>query len=131
MRLTTFSSLLNFAIEMEKIGYEKFSSFLKEPDESYYEIISKLKLEAEKNIKTLQTILRENVTELVMEPCDAIESEDFLIKEVNGTVLLQIKSILQKQIDFIKECIKVINLKEVKRLLEKLANKKEELIKTI
>jgi len=131
MGLASFSAILGFAIDEEKKAADFTASLLKNPDAPDLEFLKKFNADSEKNRKNLQMILQENVTELVMEPCEAINGADFAI----DPSALEAKSaplfILEKQIAFLKNASKVINLKEVKRAFDKIAEKKSSLISEI
>ncbi|MGB9561675.1 MAG: hypothetical protein ACPL6C_02570 [bacterium] len=124
MGLSTFSSLLNFAIENEKKGLNILNKLPSADREKLKEFIE----ESEKSIAKLETILRENVTEMVMEPCEPVEENDYAFEETMGDSTLLAIRIKEKQRDFLLELARVINLKEVKRAVEKLASNKNKLI---
>lgn len=119
MSLSSFSSLLDFAIKQQKDAADFFAL-----DNSLYkERFAKLHDEAKKNIKNLETILRENVAEIIMEPLEELNESDYSL-QLDGIDALQASiNILEKQTRFFQDAAKVINLKDVKRIFEKLATK--------
>ena len=131
MGLASFSAILGFAIDEEKKAADFTAMLLKNPDAPDHEFLKKFHADSEKNRKALQMILQENVTEMVMEPCEEINGANFSIDPSS----LEAKSaplfILEKHVAFLKNASKVINLKEVKRAFDKIAEKKSSLISEI
>lgn len=124
MHLSSFSSLLDFAIKQQKDALDFFVL----NNSLYKEDLAKLRDEAEKNIKNLETILRENVAEIVMEPLEELNESDYSL-QLDGIDALQASiNILEKQTRFFQDAAKVINLKDVKRLFEKMSVKINSLI---
>lgn len=131
MSLSSFSSLLNFAIKQQKDALTFFAASLKNLSVEKKEHIAKLQSEAEKSIKNLETILRENVSEIVMEPFEELNESDYLL-QFEGADIWQISlNILEKQRKLFHDGARVINLKEVKRLFEKMEKMISSLISEI
>lgn len=123
MSLSSFSSLLNFAIKQQKDALCFFDASAKGPSAENKEFFEKLRVEAEKNIKNLETILRENISEIVMEPLEELQEEDYAPRIEGLDAMQTAAAILDKQKIFFQDAARVINLKEVKRLFEKLARR--------
>jgi rubrerythrin len=119
MGLASFSAILEFAIRREEAAVAALASSAGSgPDRR--DLLDRLHAEAEKDLGTLRTILRENVTEMVMEPV-----------EPEGDEALAALSMIEKQHDFFRDAARVINLREVKRAFEKLAARKSRLAEEI
>jgi len=131
MGLASFSAILEFAIDEEKKAADFTALLLKNPDAPDQEFFKKFLADSEKNRKTLQMILQENVTEMVMEPCEEIDGTDFSIDTASLAVKNAPLFILEKQVAYFKNASKVINLKEVKRAFDRIAERKMSLISEI
>ncbi len=127
MGLNTFSAFLDFAISLEK-------TTLIPPDPKGLstplgEFFGRLEADRERNVKLLQTILRENVTELVMEPCESLSESGYSPDSgKSGTPPASWERLLECQKRFLEDAARAVNLKEVKRSFEKLAAKKDRLL---
>jgi len=128
MQLATFSAILQFAVDREMAALEAFSKACHGSDPVKVEAAGRLKSDAEKNVKSLQAILRENITELVMEPYDAIESDGFMIPDDEGEPLSTGVEILKKQQEFLRAAAMAIKMREVTRALEKIAGRRSLLL---
>lgn len=132
MKISSFSGFLEFAVKQEQQGVKFFVTVPQIMAGHHDDLFLRLKTEAEKNIRSLQMILRENVTELVMEPCDALSERKYHLKDDDElSPLKHAEKILEMQVEFLRDAAGVINLKEVKRAFEKMAGKKELLISEI
>ncbi|HNY11445.1 MAG TPA: hypothetical protein PKK26_07655 [Candidatus Wallbacteria bacterium] len=131
MGLASFSAILEFAIDEEKKAADFTALLLKNPDAPDHEFLKKILANSEKNRKALQMILQENVTEMVMEPCEEINGNDFSIDPASLDAKNAPVLILKKQVAFLNSASKAINLKEVKRAFNKIAEKKTLLISEI
>ena len=131
MGLSNFSAVLSFAIQSEKDALEAFDQILKSTTTANHECFAKLRTESEKALKTLQTILRENVTELVMEPFEELNEEKYRLSSTESQPLEKARAILSGQRQFFQDAAGVVNLREVKRALTRLAEKKTALLSEI
>jgi len=135
MGLASFSAILDFAIRREEATVAYLTSAAdSRPDRR--DLLVMLRGEAEKDLKTLRTILRENVTEMVMEPVEALDEATYeAAVEQGGDAAQAALSMIEKQRDFLRDAARVINLREVKRAFEKLMARKsrlaEEIMKTL
>ena len=69
MPLQNFGSILNFAEELESQDQQFYELAAGNPAcEAHRELFAQLAAEAAKNVKTVQRIRRENVTEMILEP---------------------------------------------------------------
>ncbi|MBI5208731.1 MAG: hypothetical protein HY927_02010 [Elusimicrobia bacterium] len=130
MSLATFSSILEFAIQREREGAAYFAASLPAAPPEHQDALARLKAEADKSLKALQTILRENVTEMVMEPFEPIDEAEHAF-DSSGAALEASLRILAGQREFLRRGAGVVNLSEVKRALERIADKKNQLISEI
>ena len=128
MILDTFSAYLDFAIKSENSGLDFFAAREGKSDGRDAVAMRSFKAEAEKNIRLLRDTLRENVTELVMEPCAGIDDSGYLPQITESSCLACALDIVGKQRDFLRAAAKAVNLKEVRRIFEKLADKKDRLL---
>ncbi|HOT77341.1 MAG TPA: hypothetical protein PK467_16260 [Candidatus Wallbacteria bacterium] len=128
MGLASFSAILEFAIGEEKKAADFISSIIGNSNTPNSETLKKIQSESEKNKKNLQMILQENVTEMVMEPCEEIDEKAFAL---DPSILKNEKDLpgaLERQAAFFKSASKSINLKEVKRSFDKMSERKISLI---
>jgi len=69
MPLQNFGSILNFAEELERLDQRFYEAALTNPAcGACAQLFADLAAEAGKNVKTVQRIRRENVTEMILEP---------------------------------------------------------------
>jgi aerobic-type carbon monoxide dehydrogenase small subunit (CoxS/CutS family) len=69
MPLQNFGSILNFAEELERLDQRFYEAALTNPAcGAYAQLFTDLASEAGKNVKTVQRLRRENVTEMILEP---------------------------------------------------------------
>ena len=69
MPLQNFGSILNFAEELERLDQRFYEAALTNPAcGAYAQLFADLAAEAGKNVKTVQRLRRENVTEMILEP---------------------------------------------------------------
>ena len=127
MGLASFSAILEFAIRREEAAVAYLASAAgRSPDRR--DLLDRLRGEAEKDLRTLRTILRENVTEMVMEPVEALDEATYeAAVEQGGDAAQAALSMIEKQCDFLRDAARVINLREVKRAFEKLMARKSRL----
>lgn len=135
MPLATFSAILGFAIQAEESAGDALSRTLASAPEAGREALGRIQAESQRSLKTLRTILRENVTEMVMEPCEAIDEAAYAFQAVSALpgsgALKGSLVVLEKQRDFLRRAACVVNLAEVKRSLERIADRKNQLITEI
>jgi hypothetical protein len=69
MPLQNFGSILNFAEELEQLDQRFYEAALTNPAcRAHTQLFADLSAEAGKNVKTVQRLRRENVTEMILEP---------------------------------------------------------------
>lgn len=119
MTISNFSAILNFAIKQQE---EAIIFFKASQNTAQKELFLMLCGESEKNLKNLKTILRENIAEIVMEPCEELNESNYLLAE-GADSLQSAVNILEKQKEFLLDASRVVNLKDVKRILEKMSVK--------
>ena len=69
MPLQNFGSILNFAEELERLDQRFYETALTNPAcGAYAQLFADLAAEAGKNVKTVQRLRREYVTEMILEP---------------------------------------------------------------
>ena len=128
MSLDTFSAFLDFAIRSESSGLDFFIRTEGKLSGRGRDAVRRFKAEAEKNVRLLRAVLRENVTELVMEPCAGIDESAYLPETSQALVWKSALGILEKQRGFLRDAAKAVNLREVRRTFEKMADGKDRLI---
>ena len=128
---------MKFALEIEG----KVSDFYKEvsehaKDDTLVGVLGDLVARGQKRIKTLERVRRENVTEMILEPIEGLDSDSFGIETVvsqgidDGTIKTlasAIETTLQKF--YIAAAKKIDFLPEAEYAFELLAEKNEETIK--
>ena len=131
MALATFSAIIDFALKAETMARIYFTEAGQAAPAMQQVPLLRFKTEAEKNVKTLQTILREQITEMVMEPCEALDEAAYAAKIATSDPLATSRHLLEQQRDFLRRAAQVINLREVKRAFDRLADRKQQLIAEI
>jgi len=91
MSLESFGMILRFAEDLENCDVRFFDSAARNPEcGEYAEMFEEFSRDAGKNIKNLQRIRRENVTEMILEPVSGFHEDDFsLTCEDAGGMTLQ------------------------------------------
>lgn len=128
MGLASFSAILEFAVGEESRAAAFIAPLISGSGAPNSELFQKIHSEFEKNRKSLQMILQENVTEMVMEPVEAIDETAYAIPSGIAADASGVAAILEKQAAFFKSASRSINLKEVKRAFDKMAERKTALI---
>jgi len=137
--LGTFGVIIKFALDIEG----KVSDFYKEigehtKDEVLMGLLGDLVTREQKRIKTLERIRRENVTEMILEPIEGLDSDSFGIEtdvsralddETIKTMATSIENTLQKF--YTAAARKIDFLPEAEYAFELLAEKSEEFIKRL
>ena len=81
MDLGTFGAIMKFALEIENNVidfYEKASGKVTDPN--LKELLGNLVSRGQKRVQTLERVRRENVTEMILEPIEGLDSDSFEIK---------------------------------------------------
>ncbi len=133
MPLTNFGAILNFAEALERRDREDFRSFSDNPDCSANKtLFEQFAKECEKNIKTIQRIRRENVTEMILEPIRDFSRRPYSAKceccESMGIndALSSCKSISEKAEDFYTKAAEKLKAQpEVARALKRIGKKRK------
>ncbi|TFG98616.1 hypothetical protein E4H12_05585 [Candidatus Thorarchaeota archaeon] len=139
MDLGTFGAIIKFALEVEeevKSFYKKVSELAR--NDALVRLLGDLVTRGQKRINTLERVRRENVTEMILEPIEGLDSDSFSIKTSDSgdiddatiktlasaieTTLQRFYTIAAKKIDF---------LPEVEYAFELLAEKNESAIKQL
>jgi len=131
MGLSNFSAVLDFAINEEKKGAGFLKTAADKASGTEKDALTKLHSEAEKSCRALETILRENVTEMVMEPCEELDENKYSFDVSALSGIAGARLLIEKQRDFLKDASKVINLSEVRRAFDRMAGKKNGLLSEI
>ena len=139
LNLGTFGTIIKFALEIEV----KVSDFYKEvnklaKNDALVKLLGDLVTRTQKRINTLERVRRENVTEMILEPIEGLDSDSFTIETSESgdiddatiktlastieTTLQRFYTIAAKKIDF---------LPEVEYAFELLAEKNESTIKQL
>ena len=84
MPLQNFGSILNFAEELERLDQRFYETALTNPAcGAYAQLFADLAAEAGKNVKTVQRLRREYVTEMILEPVQDFTRASFC-EELRG-----------------------------------------------
>lgn len=128
MPLATFSAILDHAIRSERAVLDGLGPSLSSGGSGWgqSEAASRVRAECERCKKQLEAILRENVTELVMEPCQPLEPPG--LEPLAAVQLEGLLARVRAQRDFLRDAARSIRLREVQRALEKLAARKDQLL---
>ena len=130
---------MKFALEIEgKVAefYKEVSDYAK--DASLVELLGNLVSRGEKRVKTLERVRRENVTEMILEQIEGLDSEPFEIdtsisKGVDdGTIKTSISTVENTLLKFYTDAARKLDfLPEAEYAFELLAEKNEETIKRL
>jgi len=137
--LGTFGAIMKFALEVEG----KVSDFYKEAgelakDDVFVGLLGDLVTRGQKRVKTLERVRRENVTEMILEPIEGLDSDSFGIETTISqtiddvsirTLASAIETTLQKF--YTAAARKIDFLPEAEYAFELLAEKNEETIKRL
>lgn len=78
MSLKNFGSVMDFAIQLESGDASFLEQVLHNPEmQENREVLERLAQENKKNSKTLSRARQENVTEMILEPIQGLESEEY------------------------------------------------------
>ena len=128
MPLQNFGSILNFAEELEQLDQRFYEAARTNPAcGAYAQLFADLAVEAGKNVKTVQRIRRENVTEMILEPVQDFTRASFCEECAEAAVLtaaevLKIAQRLEARAEryYIEAAGKLQALSEVARALRTL-----------
>ena len=137
--LGTFGAIMKFALEIES----KVSDFYKEAcerakNDALAGLLKDLVTRGQKRIKTLERVRRENVTEMILEPIEGLDSDSFGIETVVSqdideatikTMAYIIETTLQEF--YTSAARKIDFLPEAEYAFELLAEKNEETVKLL
>ena len=88
MPLQNFGSILNFAEELERLDQRFYETALTNPAcRAYAQLFADLAAEAGKNVKTVQRLRREYVTEMILEPVQDFTRAPFCEECAEAAVL--------------------------------------------
>jgi aerobic-type carbon monoxide dehydrogenase small subunit (CoxS/CutS family) len=129
MPLQNFGSILNFAEELEQLDQRFYEAALTNPVCGVYtQLFAALAVEAGKNVKTVQRLRRENVTEMILEPVQDFTRASFCEECAEAAVLtaaevLKTAQRLEARAEryYIEAAGKLQALSEVSRALRTLA----------
>ena len=88
MPLQNFGSILNFAEELERLDQRFYETALTNPAcGAYAQLFADLAAEAGKNVKTVQRLRREYVTEMILEPVQDFTRASFCEECAEAAIL--------------------------------------------
>jgi hypothetical protein len=88
MPLQNFGSIMNFAEELERLDQRFYEAALTNPAcSAHAQLFTELAAEAGKNVKTVQRLRRENVTEMILEPVQDFTRASFCEDCADAAVL--------------------------------------------
>jgi Ferritin-like domain len=88
MPLQNFGSIMNFAEELERLDQRFYEAALTNPAcSAHVQLFTELAAEAGKNVKTVQRLRRENVTEMILEPVQDFTRASFCEDCADAAVL--------------------------------------------
>jgi hypothetical protein len=138
MPLQNFGSILNFAEELERQDQQFYAAVVDNPAcAAYTQLFFELEADAARNIKAVQRIRRENVTEMILEPvpdftrvsfCEACEGAAVM----SAAGALETATRLEARADryYAEASEKIKTLTEVSRALKTIGkNRKAHIVK--
>jgi len=79
--LGTFGAIMKYALEIENSVTDYYGKAINEvTDPILKELLSNLISRGQKRVQTLERVRRENVTEMILEPIEGLDSDSFEIK---------------------------------------------------
>ncbi|TFH09605.1 MAG: hypothetical protein E4H14_04115 [Candidatus Thorarchaeota archaeon] len=139
MDLGTFGAIIKFALEIEadiSDFYKKISDHAE--DDVLVGLLRDLITRGQKRITTLERVRRENVTEMILEPIEGLDSNSFVIETevsevINDATIKTLASAIETTLwRFYTAAAKKIDfLPEAEYAFELLAEKSEETIKRL
>jgi len=135
--LGTFGAIMKFALEIESSVieiYEKGSTQV--ADATLKEQLANLVSRGQKRIQTLERVRRENVTEMILEPIEGLDSDSFEIKTDLPTDMESIRMVVieieKALLEFYNTAaVKIDFLPEAAYAFELLAEKNEAAIRQL
>ncbi len=135
MALTNFGSILKFAEEMEIHDNEFYKTQALDSKYSQYkEIFEDCAKVCEKNKKLILRIRRENITEMILEPVNGLNSSEFELKLKTGdNVVIENALKIENRAKnyYLKAAEKIKAQLEVSRGLKQAAKKRSKSIKKL
>lgn len=138
MDLRTFGAIMKYALEIECEVCELYHARAEQSkDTDLKQLFEDLETRGQKRIKTLERVRRENVTEMILEPIEGLDSDDFRIQT---TILAKDETILKDHVKTIESTLqsfyiaaarKIDFLPEAEYAFELLAEKNEETVERL
>ena len=135
--LGTFGAIIKFALEIEgsvSEFYTKAGETAK--NDTLVELLGELVTRSQKRLKTLERIRRENVTEMILEPIEGLESDSFALEtavsqDIDDSAIKALAESIETTLQKFYEtaATKIDFLPEAAYAFELLAEKNEETIK--
>lgn len=138
MPLQNFGSILNFAEELERQDQQFYAAVVDNPAcAAYTQLFFELEADAARNIKAVQRIRRENVTEMILEPVPDFKRVSFCEACEGAAVMsaagaLETATRLEARADryYAEASEKIKTLTEVSRALKTIGkNRKAHIVK--
>ncbi len=138
MSLSTFGAIMGFAAEMVEQREGVYKAMVeKAKNTALKETLQSLLNEAQKSHSLMEQTRRENVTEMILEPIEGLQKEDYridmsLTNPPDDAGLLQVALLLEEMAKkFFQEASLKIPLPEVSRIFRKIAQRKEKNIEQL
>ena len=81
LELGTFGAIMKFALEIENNVTDFYGKASEQvADQTLKEFLANLVSRGKKRVQTLERVRRENVTEMILEPIEGLDSDSFEIK---------------------------------------------------
>jgi hypothetical protein len=126
MELGSAGAILSYALGLEKQAIENYEQSLEEDlSTREREVLEANARTHRKNMKTLNRMRRENVTEMILEPIHDLKSDDFTVDvAASGQGLSTLPRLEQNLIEYLKTCSeKVSFLPGLSQALEDMAGR--------
>ncbi len=132
MELGTFGAILSFAIELEQ---QAMRFYKQSAQGDFTDLFAELEKGSRKRVERLERARREGVAEMILEPITGLKSEDFSIElDPNATpqvLLKQAQALEQTCARFYQEASSKLPIREVVRLLQRLANENQQRLEAL
>ena len=136
--LGTFGAIIKFALEIENEVRELYHGLSEQSkDAELKQLFKDLETRGQKRIQTLERVRRENVTEMILEPIEGLDSDSF---RIHTAILAKDETTLKNHVATIESALqsfyttaarKIDFLPEAEYAFELLAEKNEETIKRL
>jgi len=135
MKLGTIGAVLSFALEREKSTIAFLDDVLQRKP-SQTEELTAVRIIKAKHLRAIEQLRRESVTEMILEPIEGLDSDDFppAVRPPAGVASDYQRLLVAAEKDvarYLTDAVPKVTQKDIARMLKKIAQEKEELVKSL